>query len=168
MHNWIKILGCALLILMSPGASAQFYPFEIYSQVYHGDKEPLTNAFVYVVNDENDTLLSDRVDSLGKVGHRLAFGNNFWVHYSAEGYVTKFIQLDLRNVPLQEQRDGGGMDVSVTLFKADSNISYALLLSPVAIGKYDPRQKAITFDKKYFKEFNRKMRQYHPELLNMK
>jgi hypothetical protein len=144
-----RYLVTMLALVFAIGSSAQ-------------TEDDIENVYVYgVVKDVNSktrllrAAVLIREDSLplreayadsGKYELNLNFDHLYRLRYDAPGYVTKYVEIDTRNVPLAEREGGFGINVEMALFPFTRHGDYSFLNEPIGKARFDPHDSTIAWD----------------------
>ncbi len=135
-----------------------FAPFLLQAQVdnvyVYGTVKDYTTAkkldAVTVAVYKNGVKLTETVTSAnGKYEFNLDYGSDFKIVYSKAGIVSKFINIDTRNIPEEERAGGHGMNVEMTLFNELPGVDFSILQQPIGKAKYDAASGDVTWDLQY-------------------
>ncbi len=133
-------------------ATAQEHPYYVYGEVWDMDtKHILVNASIKAVN-ESDTniVLKGRIDGKGRYDLELPFDHVYRVEFSAPGYVTKHILMDLNGLEPKRRNGDLGMNVQAALFKPFENIDYSPISSkPYAVCRLNAKGRDFEWDDEY-------------------
>ncbi len=118
------------------------------------DNSQLKMQGVTVALVEDGKVLNTYVTPLnGKFELDLAFDHAFELRFSKDGFVTKFIRIDTRNVPKENRVGGFGFDVDIALFQIIEGVNFDLFKQPVGIAKYSAAKGDMDFDLEYTRAF---------------
>ena len=106
---------------------------------------PITDAYVAVrsANGIDDTVA---VNDTAGYGFEVPYDDLYQLRYCAPGKVTKWITIDTRNIPPEEQEGGHGMHVDMTLFDARPGRDYSFMEQPMGVARYSAKDSAVTWD----------------------
>lgn len=142
----------ASLFMISGIARAQKEIVHIYGQLRDdSNKKKLDGCKVTVFKDGSQTDFFDTGNS-GKYDLSLTLGYTYDIRFAKEGYLTKIIRLDTRNIPEEERYGGFDMNVPGTLFPEREGFNTDLLKEPIAIARYFPNEDGLKFDEEYSKK----------------
>ena len=88
----------------------------------------------------------------GRYEFNLFAGNAYRVTFGAEGYVSRSVEIDLRNTPPGFWSGGMSMNIDMILFKKLPGFDFSLLKLPVGKARYDSTRASITWDVEYTEE----------------
>lgn len=150
------LVGLALLFL-STLVQAQTDVVFLYGNVKDNSTGlKLQGAKVSVLEDGKP--FTDYVTPLnGRFEIELNYDHDYEVAYSKDGYVTKRIRIDSRNVPKDKKIGGQGFDYDILLFETVEGVNFDLLKQPIGIAKYIESAGKIDFDIEYTKAFLAKL-----------
>lgn len=144
-----------LLFLILPFTgllAAQEHPYYVYGEVWDMDtKHILVNASIRAVNAaDTNIVLNGRIDGKGRYDLELPFDHVYQVEFSAPGYVTKHILMDLKGLDPKRRNGDLGMNVQAALFKPFENIDYSPISSkPYAVCRLNAKGKDFEWDDEY-------------------
>ncbi len=105
---------------------------------------PVVHSAV-IIREDSLPLFSAVVDS-GKYECNLEFDHVYRLRYEAPGYVSKFIEIDTRDVPTEMREGGFGINVEMTLFRFFAFGDYSGLQEPIGKAHYVAADSAISWD----------------------
>ncbi|MBL0315269.1 MAG: hypothetical protein IPP69_05615 [Flavobacteriales bacterium] len=76
-------------------------------------------------------------------------GSVYEIYFVCDGYHSKYITIDTRNIPEEALLDGFDIVASGKLFPFMAEFNLELLRQPVAIMKYEDASKGIVVDEDY-------------------
>ncbi|HEX4887606.1 MAG TPA: hypothetical protein VFV37_06120 [Luteibaculaceae bacterium] len=148
-----KIIAFTLLVLSTLIGYSQENIVYVYGYVKDDNTGlKLADVKVNLIQDGKPTS-SNTTTTTGKFEIDLSFEHDYELHFVKAGYVEKFIKIDTRNVPKDNQVGGFGFDVDISLFATIEGVNFDLFKQPVGIAKYSAAVGEITFDYEYTKAF---------------
>ncbi len=108
---------------------------------------------VEVTLEEGGSVVDTKItDQTGKFAFTLEFDKHYMVIFDKDGYVSKKVEVDTRNVPDKERKfDFSYGRWKVDLFRDDLGVDASILSKPVAKIVYNPGNVQFGIDKKYQK-----------------
>ena len=94
------------------------------------------------------STLSDR---RGKYRLALPYDGVYAVEYQAQGHVTKRLVIDLTNTRQKDQEGGHAMTLEIVIFPQHGQVDYSAFDQPVAVCRFDRKQKKFAWDEEYSK-----------------
>lgn len=153
----LTLICATLLSLCLVGQTDGYKPsdgIEVYGNIARtsGDKSTgaISGAEVRVVLN-GDTLFK-KANRRGDYSCILKYGHTYRIHFSSPDVCHKFVEIDTRNVPLDDRKKGYVMEIDMTL-PQDASMQQIMILEEVPIGKaaYNKRADNFIFDYKYTK-----------------
>lgn len=145
----MRLLGVFSLMLISFIGRSQ----EDYINTFGSVKDERTGKKLSDVNisitRDGEPLQSYLTPANGKFNFDLEFGYSYNIYYELEGYVTKFITIDGRNVHPEDRMGGFGFDLEMGLFQFVEGVNFDILKQPIGIAKYSPEAGDLAFDYEY-------------------
>ena len=86
------------------------------------------------------------------------FDKFYKIVFSSPGYVSKYVTIDLRDIPPAKQVGGFEMNIDISLFKQLDGIDYSLLDEPIGKAKYYAKTGVMVWDMAYTQDMQRKIR----------
>jgi hypothetical protein len=68
------------------------------------------------------------------------------IHFSREGYVSKYVEFDTRDIPDEDKRGGFKCNMDMTLFEWEEGGNYQALEKPIGKAEFNPKENSIAFD----------------------
>jgi hypothetical protein len=87
----------------------------------------------------------------GRYRFILSARKDYVVTFGAKGYITRSVEIDLRNIPSTVWLYGTAMNVDITLFKEMPGLDITLFKLPAGKARYDPAKSAVVWDDEYIK-----------------
>ncbi len=100
----------------------------------------------------SDHSVRTRADQRGKYKLALPYDRVYLVEYWSQGHVTKRVIVDLMKVKEKEREGGNTMTLEIALFPMLLNVDYSAYKIPVAICRFDKREKKFLWDNEYSHE----------------
>jgi hypothetical protein len=97
----------------------------------------------------SDHSVRTRTDQRGKYKMSLPYDHVYMVEYWSQGHVAKRVIVDLMKVKEKEREGGNTMSLEITLFPMLLNVDYSAYKIPVAICRFDKREKKFLWDNEY-------------------
>ena len=116
----------------------------------HTDR-PIAHATIIAMDlDRPHDRTETPCDTSGRYSTRLAYGVLHKVEIAAEGYVTRHVLIDLRDVPHAERIQGFDLLMDPTLFKPVEGLDHAVFAEePTGICLYDRLRRTLIWDDAY-------------------
>jgi hypothetical protein len=159
-----KFAIISLMLLASITSMAQTAGvLEIYGMIKdESTKKKLEGAKVIVVKDGAQFDTYDPGSS-GKYEISVPLGAIYDFKFVKQGYLTKIIRFDTKNIPAEDKSGGFQTDMDITLYVAPEGFSEDLTKEPFGIARFQAQENAIDFDfeytekqqQKYVAEFKR-------------
>ena len=110
--------------------------------------------------ETNNRIILKRISSnkKGKYDTELDFDNYYKIVFSSPGFVSKFVTIDFRDIPVEDRVGGFKMHIDISLFKQIEGIDYSLLNAPIGKAKYYAKTGVIVWDMAYTRDMMRKVR----------
>lgn len=116
-------------------------------------RAPLADVQVLATDtvDKSEThlRLSSHTDRRGKYNMLLPYGPVYRVEYQVHGHVTKRVIIDLSHVRPKDQEGGHAMGLEIALFTELEKVDYGAFDTPVAICRWERREKRFQWDEDY-------------------
>jgi hypothetical protein len=107
---------------------------------------------VYVLSGA-DTIYNLTTPQKAIYSFELDLDRLYTIRFVKAGYVSKFIEIDTREIPEEKAAKGFEMKVDITLFKQYSGFDYSILdREPIAKAKYLKKTEVIDWDLAYTKK----------------
>ena len=158
-----KFAFTLVLLLLGCIAHAQL---AIDGTVYEGSYR-LDNASV-IVFENGSKVNTVSTGNNGKFDLELELDKEYELEFAKDGYVSKIIKVDTRNVP-EEDRKGGAFSYpkwKVELFSKDLILNTDILKKPIGVVTYNPTYMQFANDTKYTKSIQRELDQLMEDLEN--
>lgn len=160
MKNIRYIVGVLMVILItvSIDAIAQSDDISLYGVVRdHADNKKIPNVDIIVY--ENGSKIFDRKTNLnGKYDFVLDFDKFYKIVYNYPNYVSKFLTIDVRDIPEVDRKGGFEMNIDMTLFKEVEGLDVSLLDDPIGKAQFDPKRGEMAWDMAYTNMMQKKIR----------
>lgn len=153
-----RLSPAACLFALAIGtAQAQLPTFSLNGVVKSHDTHLLMPGTTVLAKDtvEGNGLefrSSTVTDRRGKYHIALPYNGVYAVEYQAQGHVTKRIIIDLTGTKARDQTDGTGVVLAIDLFPHFDQVDYAVFDEPIAVYRFDRKQKAFVWDDAYREE----------------
>lgn len=95
------------------------------------------------------STLSDR---RGKYKLSLPYDGVYAIEYQAQGHVTKRLVIDLTNTRPKDREGGHAMSLEIVIFPQHGQVDYSAFDQPVAVCRFDRKQKKFAWDEEYRKD----------------
>src|SRR5687768_3071637 len=142
----------ALLLPVATCLVAQDHPYYVYGEIWDMDtKHILVNASVKAVNmGDTNIVLKGRIDDKGRYDLDLPFDHVYRVEFSAPGYVSKHVMMDLNGLDPKRRSGDLGMNIQAALFKPLENIDYSLITNkPYGMCRLNAKGRSFEWDDEY-------------------
>jgi len=107
--------------------------------------ESIKDAEIKVVKD-NEKYRTFITDNSGEASFNLTLGYGYHLYISGKAYTTKFILMDTRGIPEEDQEGGFKYELDFSLFKKRKHFNEELMSAPLGIAKYEAASNSIEFD----------------------
>jgi len=105
---------------------------------------------VQVKVSQDGTLFdSQTISGSGKYEFFLPLDHVYSLSFEKSGYVTKFFEVNAKNIPVEDLRGGFSMPSDVSLFETMENVDFSILKDPIGKAKYEPSRGGIEWDNEY-------------------
>ncbi len=154
---------CMLLLLLC-GATrvthAQQEEIPVFGAVTNeGSGRNLGKVTVSLIKDgskEKEVITANN----GKYEFKLDFGHKYLIEFKKEGFASKKLQVDTRNVTEKARKEGGfQMEVGMTLFKKIEGMDESVLDQPIGKASFYEKKSAIDWDYQYTAKVKQKIQQ---------
>mgnify|MGYP000848253160 FL=1 len=83
----------------------------------------------------------------------------FWIIFSAQGYVSKLVEIDMHGPTLQqwEKDDGFGWRIEMTLFHDIPGVDFSILKEPLAKIRFNPLTEQFEWDLAYTESIRKRI-----------
>lgn len=117
-----------------------------------GSGKPMANITVLVVH-KGDVIREAKTRKDGFFQLKVGFDTLVTLKFSQDGYLTKLIEIDTRNMPDEDRTRGYDAGLfKLSMIKLSSEIPIGLYKKPIAKFVYDPVAVNFVMDRKYKKE----------------
>jgi tetratricopeptide (TPR) repeat protein len=150
---------------------ALLFPFNLLAQddisIYgvvrdYNDKQKIPNVTISVF--ENGKKIFERKSNLsGKYDFILEFDKLYRIEYSYPNYVTKFLTMDVTNIPEEDRVGGLDMNIDMTLFRKIEGMDVSLLDNPIGKASYDFKRRDFYWDMAYTQAMHKKIEEMMEE-----
>lgn len=123
-----------------------------------GSSKKLSGATVTLY--ENGSVKNKVITSSnGKFEFNFGYDAVYKVEFKRNGYVTKFIEIDTRNIPPEEKERGNFfINMQMSLFEEVKDLDVSVLDQPIGKFRFDPSANDITHDAAYTSEMQKKIK----------
>ena len=123
----------------------------------YGSSKKLTGVTVTLI--ENGTQKNKVITSSnGKFDFGLVYDKSYKIVFSKNGYVTKNIVVDTRNIPPEEKERGWfEIPMEMSLFEEVEDLDVSILNQPIGKFRFDPGSNDIVHDAQYTAEMKNKI-----------
>jgi hypothetical protein len=137
-RTWIRALkfGCSCLFLSAVIELHAQDNVLVYGQVKDVETGSALTHFQVEVVQVGDTMVVQRIgsDARGRYQVELHYDTRVWLKFYRPGYVSKFVEFDLRGVYEEERRGGHGMELVLGLLERLDGLGYtAIEQEPFAV-----------------------------------
>lgn len=142
-----------LLLLMLTGAQAQSKKeqLKIYGKILvESSQKRLKGAQITIENTDRRTA-ETIVATRGKYKAYLEYGYVFRLIYSYDGYVTKVVEVDTRDVPPAMQLKQS-MEIEVDLFEHIPGLNMSVMRAPLSRARYKRTTLNMGWDTDYYRQ----------------
>jgi len=148
----------AILISLTIDVTGQSDDISLYGVVRdHADNKKIPNVDILIY--ENGNKIFERKTSLnGKYDFVLDFDKYYKIVYNYPNYVSKFLTIDVRDVPDIDRKGGFEMNIDMTLFKEVEGLDVSLLEDPIGKAQFDPKRGEMAWDMAYTNMMQKKIR----------
>lgn len=116
----------------------------------HWTDAPIGGAHVHVAAADGYALEFD-TDELGYYAFTLPYDRVYRLTYSRAGLVSKTVEMDMNNVPEEEQKRSFRTVVDIRLFAEIPGEDFSFLSEPVGRAKWDPAANNMAWDMEYIR-----------------
>lgn len=100
-----------------------------------------------LVKSKGEEVGSVVTDSLGRYSFDMGLRLHFSVHFEADGRVSKWVRMDTRDVDVEKNTEGFGMNVDVVLFEPEPGVDYSILKDePIGKASYSVEEENMVWD----------------------
>jgi tetratricopeptide (TPR) repeat protein len=114
----------------------------------HFSRKKLEGVTVKVTQD-GKPFDSQVVSGSGKYEFFLPLNHIYTIAFEKTGMVSKFFELNSKNIPAEDLRGGFSMPADVSLFDTMENVDFTLLKDPIGKAKYEPTRGGMEWDMEY-------------------
>jgi len=139
---YITITLC-LLLAPKLGLSSEV---EFYGKVRDQKTNKALEQSVLEIKLEDGLYKKIECGKNGRFDIDLEFNLRYDVYFICKGYETKWIVLDLRRVPAEDQEGGFKFPVEISLFKKRKNFDNSCLEKPIGILRYSSEKNVLDWD----------------------
>jgi hypothetical protein len=116
------------------------------------DGKPMANINVLVIY-KGLVIREAETEKNGFFQFKIGFDTLVTLNFSQDGYLTKLIEIDTRNMPEEDRFRGYDAGLfKLSMIKSNDEIPIALYKKPIAKFIYDPAAVNFIMDRKYKKE----------------
>ena len=119
---------------------------QLISGVFKLDKSKLEHALITITNEKNEQVFYDLESS--KFDIQLEYFHTYKIQFSAEGYTSKILVLDLLTDVPETIDSEQILDITVKLKEAFTGLEN-ILTKPIAIASFNKETNSIEFDYEY-------------------
>lgn len=150
----VAVTLCGAMVSSAQGGAGSVPVFVLNGVVKERDgRAPLADVQVLATDtvDKSEThlRLSSHTDRRGKYNMLLPYGPVYRVEYQVHGHVTKRVIIDLSHVRPKDQEGGHAMGLEIALFTELEKVDYGAFDTPVAICRWERREKRFQWDEDY-------------------
>ena len=141
-----------MLIGLNASAQVTEQPFYLYGEVWDMDSKALLRNVLIRVVDATDTtkVIEGHSDDKGRYELGLPFDREFNVCYVHNGYLTKYISLDLHGVESNRRNGDHGMNAGIAMIRPQPQIDYTVITGrPSGICKLNGKGRKFMWDEAY-------------------
>lgn len=114
-----------------------------------GDGQGIPGARV-IVKNKGTEIGRVVTDSLGRYSFELVMRLNYAVYYEADGRVTKWLRIATRDVDVEKNPGGFGMNLDMRLFEPELGTDYSILKDePIGMASYSVEEDNMVWDLKH-------------------
>lgn len=107
---------------------------------------------VNVVLEEDGEVVNTYTTSVnGRFEMTLKFDHLYNVRFNKDGYVSKYLSIDTRNVSENAKTGGFGFQIDMTIFEVVEDVNFDILKKPVGKAAFEEELNDISFDYEYTK-----------------
>lgn len=137
------------------------------AQVLQNEK-PFEGVIIQVRGEKKQLIRTDTTKSNGYFNVKLGFDSVYVIHFKKEGYVTKKVEVDTRNMIEEDKAFGYDLGMfKLSMLKKEPKVDYSIYLDPVARFRYSETAQIFVVDKKYKKEVKKRFEEkdQSPEII---
>lgn len=156
-----RIYRAAILVVLV----AMMLPLSLFGQddisIYgvvrdHSEKNKIANVTIVVF--ENDKKIFERKSNLaGKYEFVLEYDKSYRIEYNYPNYVSKYLTIDVRDIPEEDRIGGFEMNIDMTLFREIEGLDVSLLENPIGKAQFDAKRNEIAWDFAYTEQMQKKI-----------
>ena len=144
-----QVITVLLLSILSMSAYAQTDRLLVYGTV-KDERSGKKLSDVQVILVEDGSTKKTFVTTLnGKFELDLDFDHDYDIRFTKDGYVTKFININTKNVPENNKVGGFGFELDMSLFEVVEGVNFDILKKPIGKANYVESSGEIGFDYEY-------------------
>ncbi len=160
----LKIITLFVLLFSAVSTVAQVDRLLVYGTVKdERSGKKLQDVQVTLVED-GETKKTYATALSGKFELDLDFEHDYDIRFSKDGYVSKFININTKNVPEENQVGGFGFDLDMSLFEEVEGVNFDVLKKPIGKANYVPETGEIGFDYEYTRSIQAEIARLRREL----
>ncbi|MDZ4821879.1 MAG: hypothetical protein SH856_00280 [Flavobacteriales bacterium] len=108
-----------------------------------------------------------KVEGSGKYDFYVPLGFTYDLKFTKDGYTSKFVRIDTRNIPQEDRTGGFDVTVDMSLFKNVEGFNDNILKEPIGKADFDPIKNSIAWDFDYTERMQDKIAAEFERLKNL-
>ncbi len=138
-----------LFILFFGNLSAFSNDLVISGILRNEETKVLLKEFTITIRSDEKFYNKLQSDSAGKYATSLQLGHLYFITFSAKGFFKKHVEIDTRNIPLEEQEGGFAITMDASLVTFQRRLKAKIFKAPMAKCKYNSEFQTFLFDYEY-------------------
>lgn len=145
-----KLLCISILALTSLTAVAQTSGvLEIYGMIKDESTKKKLEGAKIIINKDGSQFDTYDPGASGKYEISVPLGSIYDFKFLKDGYLTKIIRFDTKNIPAEDVSGGFQTDMDITLFVSKEGFNQDLVKEPFGIARFNSQENSIDFDFDY-------------------
>jgi len=167
MKNWRKFLLSLILLSWSASLLAQQEALLLRGPLKDDiTLKKLDGVQVLVFQNGNQFDVIEAGTS-GKVNIEVPLGFSYDFKFSREGYVSKILRFDTRNIPTEDKAGGFQIDLDIRLFPMIEGFNTDIMKEPIGVASFVAQENNILFDLKHTERVQSKIKAEFDRLKNL-
>ncbi|MDA0714380.1 MAG: hypothetical protein O3B83_03855, partial [Bacteroidetes bacterium] len=121
----------------------------IYGNVKDHFSRKKLEGVVVKVSQNGKSFDSQTITSSGKYEFFLPLNQLYSISFEKPGYVSKFFEVNAKNIPSEDLRGGFSMPADVSLFETMEGVDFSILNDPIGKASYQPERGGMEWDMDY-------------------
>jgi hypothetical protein len=134
------------------------------------EDEPIAGVKILIKKD-GMLLITLASDSVGEYKHEIQLENAMYsIRYKKDGFVTKWVTVDTRDVDLTDLKDKGfTLDTDISLFEKVEHIDLSFMeTTPIGEAHFNPKTRKMDWDMDYTEKQMKRIEKTHKKSLSSK